>query len=301
MADLDLYKVDLNTPQPGGRVGESPRAAFTKYNDALDALRSVVEHVGASAPPNPVAYMQWLDTSVSPAMIRRRNAANTDWVAIMPALQALGTAAFANLTTSVTDTTAGRVIRVGDFGIGGRAAVIPGANFDTISAVAGFFGIPANANSPFGASANVVNFGGFNDYEAQLGIVLAQKIAMIRQKIGGVWADPYELFHTANCTVTGNANGVSYRFPNGLQICFSVLPAVVATTAQGALFASLNQTWDFPQSFIAAPATSAVSGTINGWANGTGQTTTSANFRRWSITSHNVEMPILVSATGRYK
>ncbi|MCG3744426.1 hypothetical protein EXA18_13185 [Vibrio cincinnatiensis] len=38
MPDLSLYKVDLDTPQPNGRNGESPRAAFTKYNDALDEI-----------------------------------------------------------------------------------------------------------------------------------------------------------------------------------------------------------------------------------------------------------------------
>jgi hypothetical protein len=38
MADLELYKVDLNTPQPNGRLGETPRAAFTKYNDLIDEL-----------------------------------------------------------------------------------------------------------------------------------------------------------------------------------------------------------------------------------------------------------------------
>lgn len=102
MADLGLYKVDLTTEQPGGRRGESPRAAFTKYNDLIDTLRGVVEHVGASAPTNPVAYMQWLDTGVNPAMIRRRNAANTAWVAITPALQAFGSAAFLDVPEGQT-------------------------------------------------------------------------------------------------------------------------------------------------------------------------------------------------------
>lgn len=43
MPDLSLYKVDLDTPQPDGpngekRRGESPRAAFTKYNEALEEI-----------------------------------------------------------------------------------------------------------------------------------------------------------------------------------------------------------------------------------------------------------------------
>jgi len=43
MPDLSAYKVDLDTPQPNGGRGESPRAAFTKYNGALDALENSVE------------------------------------------------------------------------------------------------------------------------------------------------------------------------------------------------------------------------------------------------------------------
>lgn len=43
MPDLSAYRVDLDTPQPNGGRGESPRAAFTKYNGALDALENSVE------------------------------------------------------------------------------------------------------------------------------------------------------------------------------------------------------------------------------------------------------------------
>lgn len=42
MADLELFKVDLNTPQPNGRLGETPRAAFTKYNDLIDEINGGV-------------------------------------------------------------------------------------------------------------------------------------------------------------------------------------------------------------------------------------------------------------------
>jgi len=38
MADYDSYKVNLDVSQPGGRKGESPRAAFTKYNSLVDKL-----------------------------------------------------------------------------------------------------------------------------------------------------------------------------------------------------------------------------------------------------------------------
>lgn len=43
MPDLSAYKVDLDTPQPNGRLGESPRTAFTKQNDLTDRLENFVE------------------------------------------------------------------------------------------------------------------------------------------------------------------------------------------------------------------------------------------------------------------
>ena len=102
MADFSLYQVDLDTPQPNGRKGESPRAAFTKYNDFLAALGSMVDSVSSSAPSSPSPYMTWIDTSVDPAMLRRRNAANDAWVEIGPALASFGTAAYANLIDLLT-------------------------------------------------------------------------------------------------------------------------------------------------------------------------------------------------------
>lgn len=51
----------------------------------------------------------------------------------------LGTAATRDVTTSPTDTTAGRVLKVGDFGVGGAATGVPGNNIDNSSIPAGFY------------------------------------------------------------------------------------------------------------------------------------------------------------------
>lgn len=109
MPDFSLYRVDLDTPQPNGRLGESPRAAFTKYNDLLDALGATVDNVGLVEPTSPQPYQVWIDTSVDPALIKRRNADNTGWVTIGEALQTFGTAASLD-----TGTAAGEVPTNGD-------------------------------------------------------------------------------------------------------------------------------------------------------------------------------------------
>ncbi|MBF4442733.1 hypothetical protein, partial [Vibrio anguillarum] len=84
MADLSLYKVDLDTPQPNGRKGESPRAAFTKYNDLLAHLEAGGggSFISATEPTQTFAFMEWIDTSTTPAIIKRRNADDNAWITI---------------------------------------------------------------------------------------------------------------------------------------------------------------------------------------------------------------------------
>ena len=69
-------------------------ASFTIANDAGAAVRARINEViaalasanaGASAPGTTVAGMLWLDTSASPPVLRRRNATNTDWEALLDA------------------------------------------------------------------------------------------------------------------------------------------------------------------------------------------------------------------------
>ncbi|HFG1874655.1 TPA: hypothetical protein ACGF19_003648 [Vibrio cholerae] len=86
MSDLSIYKVNLDTPQPDGRKGESPRVAFTKYNDLISYLE---DNIGAGGslisdlePTETFAFMEWIDTSTTPAVIKRRNRDNTSWLTI---------------------------------------------------------------------------------------------------------------------------------------------------------------------------------------------------------------------------
>lgn len=68
--------------------------SFTIANDAGAAVRARINEViaalqstsaGASAPSTTVAGMLWVDTSVSPPVLRRRNATNTDWDVLLDA------------------------------------------------------------------------------------------------------------------------------------------------------------------------------------------------------------------------
>ncbi len=55
---------------------------LSQLNAMLPALAS--SNSGPTAPLNPYPGMPWFDTSVSPEVFRRRNAANTDWDVVSP-------------------------------------------------------------------------------------------------------------------------------------------------------------------------------------------------------------------------
>lgn len=58
-------------------------AVRARINEVLAALQST--NAGGNAPSSPVAGMLWLDTSVSPAVLRVRNANNAAWEALLEA------------------------------------------------------------------------------------------------------------------------------------------------------------------------------------------------------------------------
>ncbi len=86
MPDLSIYKVNLDTPQPDGRKGESPRVAFTKYNDLVSYLEdntgAAVSLISDVEPVETFAFMEWIDTSATPTIIKRRSRDNSSWLTI---------------------------------------------------------------------------------------------------------------------------------------------------------------------------------------------------------------------------
>jgi hypothetical protein len=55
-------------------------AIKTKIADSLEALRTV--HSGTTAPSSTAAYMLWMDTGTTPAVLKQRNSANSDWIKV---------------------------------------------------------------------------------------------------------------------------------------------------------------------------------------------------------------------------
>lgn len=125
-------------------------------------------------------------------------------------LSALGTAAEASVTRSSTDTTAGRVTKVGDFGLGSNAA----------PAASGFNAIPASGDWSFNPSTPNVDLVGGNygiiqhgAYEISTGnwVQLIQKMheprAYIRGSINGSVSATAELFSSFNAQYDPQLSG----------------------------------------------------------------------------------------------
>ncbi len=109
----------------------------------------------------------------------------------------LGDAATAKLTTSNVDTTAGRVLKVGDFGLGGSSARLIGASIDDVIASGfGFSGLLfGSAGHAYIASMGAQSFviGGYR-----------KQLAYRTKDNTGIWSDIYEVRTSANTTVDAN-------------------------------------------------------------------------------------------------
>ena len=64
-------------------ANDAGAAVRARINEVIAALHST--SAGGSAPTATVAGMLWVDTSVSPPVLRRRNATNTSWDALLDA------------------------------------------------------------------------------------------------------------------------------------------------------------------------------------------------------------------------
>ena len=152
----------------------------------------------------------------------------------------LGNAATRAVQTSPTDTTAGALMAVGAFGLGGANAGIANTDLNALSKT-GFYMGENIVNAPL-ASAGwfyvLHQEHGGSGYSSQIAIDLTSLTPKTyqRQKTGGAWSTWYEMFHTGNILGPvyqsagvpigaiiergSNANGEYVRFADGTQICW---------------------------------------------------------------------------------
>lgn len=116
----------------------------------------------------------------------------------------LGTAAVANVTTSTTDTTAGRLLKVGDFGVG--TSTPPGITDCNAATINGVYGVTnTTTNTPISATYGtlVVTGRASGNEVTQTCFVNASTSVRVFTRnrystTAGVWGEWVETFHTGN-------------------------------------------------------------------------------------------------------
>jgi len=154
----------------------------------------------------------------------------------------LGTASTADVTTSATDTTAGRLLKVGDFGVGSAAVtLLSGTDFNTM-VVGGDYVITAGINGPSSGTVSLsvkpTHFGGRVKQEAYITTVSGaqEPIGFARvSSSDGTWGPWRKIYNEGNILPTGapaqpltngaiierssNSNGEYVKFADGTMIC----------------------------------------------------------------------------------
>jgi hypothetical protein len=224
------------------------------------------------------------------------------------ALQVQGLITGTAVTQSATDTTAGRLTKVGDFGLGGTSVTISGtAAIDDISGAgleSGFYNLSSgDAGLPFGASVGTLFVNRRNTASASQLLVRHRQdnnmAIWFRNYAGGQWSPWAYNFNNLNTVGTvsqssgvptgaiiergSNANGEFVKFADGTMICTLVSPTLTASTAVGNVFTSAANTRTLPATFSAVPkvafSASRVAGTIGHWAGSGSPTTTTVDVR----------------------
>ena len=143
----------------------------------------------------------------------------------------LGTASTAAVTTSATDTTAGRLLKVGDFGLGGTGVLAP-TDLNTITATGLYYTNTSDASSPSpGAAMTIQHIAIGSTNATQVAIRQSADFMWFRRRNSGTWSDWVQVATSAiglgqgqtwqNVTAS-RAQGTTYTNTTGKPIFVSI-------------------------------------------------------------------------------
>lgn len=205
------------------------------------------------------------------------------------------------VTQSHVDTTAGRLIKVDDFGIGATAAGVPGNDLDDIATFGSYLitsaviaGSPALSGIALSSGSTLLHFQYNNDNASQILCARSTNRIYVRNKGIGTWGSFVQIYNADNLPIEqgNNANGRYIRLADGTQICWRTMSA----SSGGAT------SWTFPAVFSATPTISgsAIATVLSAICLDAAPTTTAASFSaRDSGNARRADSCHLV-ATGRW-
>ena len=241
------------------------------------------------------------------------------WVSALSIDRTTGIASGAAITQTATDTMAGRMLKVGDFGLGG---LIESGDADATTLPSRFLQA-TSGTLPGAGNWQIVNLTKTAAGEAvQLAIPentgATVPLAAVRSRTSaGVWSAWNMLYGRLNVLGTvsqtaglptgamvergSNSNGDYVRFADGTQICTKTnLSTPTASTALGSIFRSGDITWTYPVAFVAGPVVAGDADNPDAWvATGTPGTTTCV-MRVLAGTTKTATVAFRAVATGRW-
>lgn len=233
-----------------------------------------------------------------------------------------------DLQSSITDTTSGKGMIVGAFGLGGTAPSITGSiSGDPASLTPGVFGYSTSTAS--GGPSEVTNGTLIN---LRRGATVGAQI-MVADWSGGVigrifsrayvsgawseWRTPYTKDNILGPVAqsggvpTGaviergsNANGEYVRLADGTQICTGIVNVTDVAAATGGIYTAAEVTWTFPAAFSTTAGLSCHGGGVRSvgslWSRVRANSASSGVARVFSSLSLTGTFTVEVSATGRW-
>lgn len=242
----------------------------------------------------------------------RATLSDTSWQVDLPFT---GTA----VTQSQTDATAGRVLKVGDFGLGAVSTPDFNADDPALPTLLGRATSGTRADSSFWHSFHLSRV--MSGQAAQLairdGLATSDSQFAIRHRDGtGTWSTWNRMYGQKNVLgpvalssgqVSGalfergtNANGEYIRFTDGTQICWHSLSVPNINTSIGALFQSPAATWTFPATFDTAPSVSGAADWSQYWLGISVASGINVQFRALSPVSVGTGQTCRLTAIGRW-
>jgi hypothetical protein len=223
------------------------------------------------------------------------------------------------VTQSQTDATAGRLLKVGDFGLG--ATVSPDFDADD-AALPSLIGRATSGTRADASDWHMLHFSrAAAGQAAQLAVrdglsASDSQLAVRHRDETGAWSAWNRIYGQKNVLgpvalasgeVSGaifergsNANGEYIRFADGTQICWHMVSVPNISSTLGALFQSPSTTWTYPASFATAPN---VSGAVEGsqyWLGIAAPSGITVQFRALSPVSVGTANDCRLTAIGRW-
>jgi len=227
------------------------------------------------------------------------------------------------VTQSATDTTAGRLTKVGDFGLGNDTASIqaPGSDLNDLRTT-GLWRASSgiNANMPFTGAGQLWHSQQAGDSATQLLLGITDPRMYFRDLSGGTWSS-WKVVYAQNSILgsvsqsagvpTGavidrgsNANGEYVKYADGTLICWSDVitnASTSVTIAQAGGFRGTIGEWTYPASFSSTPAIFVMSRNANNLVSvPVSLDASSVRYSAWRVDSGTFSCSYQAMAIGRW-